>query len=67
MLWLAMLVLAAGCGAADDDIVIAEPDGGRPTLESTVLSGSAMTIAGESFDLGALTDSDLVVWFWAPW
>ncbi|MGI9596032.1 MAG: hypothetical protein ACR2QK_07715 [Acidimicrobiales bacterium] len=79
---LAAAVVAAGCGAADEDVVDAgtavedatgDPAGAEetaptgPTLDVSVLSGQAMTVTGESFDLGSLADKDLVVWFWAPW
>ncbi len=60
---LALALVAAGCGGSDDTT-----DGGSgETLEASVLSGEAMTVDGETFDLGSLAEKDLVVWFWAPW
>ena len=76
----ALALLAAACGGSDaDDPIAASSDGGAeadagngesaagPVLDASVLSGEAPLVAGGSFDLGTLTDKDLVVWFWAPW
>lgn len=71
-------LLAAACGggeAAVDSAVTGAGQGNDgqaqasdgPVLDASVLSGQAMTIGGESFDLGSLAGKDLVVWFWAPW
>ena len=37
------------------------------TLGAATFDGEATTIGGMSFDLGALANKDLVIWFWAPW
>ncbi len=50
---------------ADASAAANEPSG--PTLDASVLDGSATTVNGETFNLGDLAGTDLVVWFWAPW
>ena len=70
-------LLAAACGGsdvtADATTDAGQGDGGQeqaatgPVLDASVLSGQATTIGGETFDLGSLAGTDLVVWFWAPW
>ncbi len=54
-------------GAADDggSDESAAPSG--PVIDPAIFSGQAMTISGETFELGELAGKDLVVWFWAPW
>jgi len=43
-----------------------EPDTeALPTADA--LTGTAQTIDGQTIDLAAYQNSDLVVWFWAPW
>jgi hypothetical protein len=71
----AAALLAGACSSGTDDTV--ETSGGAGgdasasfsdnRLDASVLAGTATTVGGESFDLAALADSDLVVWFWAPW
>ena len=53
-----MAALVASCGGEDSEVA---------TLDPSVLQGAATTIGGETFDLGSLEDTDVVIWFWAPW
>ncbi len=58
---------ACGDGATEADDSAAAAQFASTQLDASVLSGTATTVSGESFDLAALGDKDLVVWFWAPW
>ena len=67
-------LLAASCGAAEEATDAATDSGSgeqasqnQPTFDATIFSGEALTVSGDSFDLGSLADKDLVLWFWAPW
>lgn len=60
-----MLAVATACGAERTETAA---DGGTGNvLDPSVLTGEATTIAGDTVDLAAFADQDLVVWFWAPW
>jgi len=68
----ALALLAAACGGSDTGApdasgAAAGAPGDGQKLDPSVLSGTATTADGQSFDLGTLADKDLVVWFWAPW
>ena len=73
---LAVAVLfAASCSGSDteagsetsgaDASETAAPSG--DVLASDVFDAEATTVDGQVFDLAQLADSDLVLWFWAPW
>ncbi len=62
----ALAALASACGGSDQDDTTAAASAG-PVLDASVLTGEATTISGETVDLAAFADQDLVVWFWAPW
>lgn len=62
----AVAAVAAACGGSEREDAAAETGSGM-VLDASVLTGEATTISGESVDLAALADQDLVVWFWAPW
>jgi len=73
---MALGLVVSACGGGDagsssgsetGDNGAAAASGFADTLDSTVLSGDAVTHTGEAFDLGSLAGQDLVVWFWAPW
>ena len=71
---LGLLVLAAGCGSEAEEATESGSTEsgssaayGSAVLESSVLDGEATTVEGETFQLGSLADTDVVVWFWAPW
>ena len=61
---LAALVAASvalvGCSDGDEATGAANPS-------SADLDFQAMSVGGESVDVGAYAGSDLVIWFWAPW
>ncbi len=65
---LAVAVLfAASCSGSDTEAgsETAAPSG--DVLASDVFDAEATTVDGQVFDLAQLADSDLVLWFWAPW
>lgn len=77
---MAICLFVAGCGSDGDTadttspadsapaVATAETESpAGPTLDASVLSGTATTVDGSAFDLGDLAGTDLVVWFWAPW
>lgn len=61
------LALAA-CGS-DDSAESAPLTAGAAAdvLAADTFEATAQTIQGETFDLGQLAGTDLILWFWAPW
>ncbi|GEM_PF-4489984 len=75
-------LIIASCGSDDPPDASAEdeatdltttsgpalPDSSADAFDTAgILSGTVPTVDGASFDLADARDSDLVVWFWAPW
>ena len=76
------MIVAAGCASDDNgetatsdevsgetsetapDEATGESESGEP---ASIWDGEFQTIAGESIDLSAYADADVVLWFWAPW
>lgn len=56
----AMVAVTTACGTERDDSTAA-------VLDASILTGDATTVSGDTVDLAAFADQDLVVWFWAPW
>lgn len=40
---------------------------GDQMLDPATFAGQATSVDGETVELSALADKDLVLWFWAPW
>jgi hypothetical protein len=54
--------------AAPETTAASLPDAAPNGFDTaSILTGSAVTVAGAGYDLGSLQGKDLVVWFWAPW
>ena len=70
---LAAMLLAASCSSADVSVEVSRDSNGDSSdstgsvLAADVFDAEAVTVDGEVFDLAQLADSDLVLWFWAPW
>lgn len=58
---------AAGDGAGDNSGADESAAPSGPVIDPAIFSGQALTVSGETFELGELAGKDLVVWFWAPW
>lgn len=69
---LSIALVASACGGTDAATDEATGAGSGElaagsALDASVLSGTATTYTGETFDLATLAGEDLIVWFWAPW
>ncbi len=68
----AMLIVAAlfaaSCSGSDAESAAgSDAASSGDVLASEVFDAEATTVDGQVFDLAQLADSDLVLWFWAPW
>ncbi len=59
------LALAA-CGGDDDTSAASSPSDGGGSSEE-LLDISVPLVGGGDYQLGQHKNSDLVLWFWAPW
>ena len=62
---ISLALLFAACGASTEEAVVSQASPGVSIDQK--LNGEFSTVSGESIDLASYRNSDLVVWFWAPW
>lgn len=58
-------VASAPATDAPDFGAIAESDSASPLPQADFVATDVIT--GDAVDVGALSQSELVIWFWAPW
>lgn len=62
---ISLALLFAACGASAEEAVVSQAAAGASVEQK--LTGEFSTVTGETVDLASYRNSDLVVWFWAPW
>ena len=64
----ALALLVSACGSSDTSTESADGGGFEAASgELATLAGEFDTVAGDTIDLSTLVDSDVVLWYWAPW